>query len=106
MTLLNWGFRNNKIDSFVSLSLIKKDRVLLSLYVVDILVTSNKLEHLTTFIHNLYSAFATKDLGPLHYFLGVQIPRTAKGFYLNQSQYISYLLTKFDMQPAQLLWLL
>lgn len=59
----------------------------------DIILTSNKLEYLYAFIHDLNTTFALKDLGSLHEFLGILISRTSNGFYLNQSQYISNLLS-------------
>jgi histone deacetylase 1/2 len=37
-------------------------------------------------------AFAIKDLGALHFFLGVQVRRDADGFLLNQAQYMEDIL--------------
>ncbi|XP_028801836.1 uncharacterized protein LOC114757013 [Neltuma alba] len=41
--------------------------------------------------------FALKDLGPLYYFLGLEIYRDASGLYLNQGKYVLDLLKKFNM---------
>lgn len=64
------------------------------------LVTSNKAECLRHFIHNLQQQFTIKDLGILHYFLGIQVRRTLEGFFLNQEQYFTDLLAKYDMQHS------
>lgn len=99
-TLLSWGFTHSKADtSFFFLH--KFDMVLVSLiYVDDIIVTSNKISHLTEFTTKLNNMFTLKDLGPLHFFLGIQVHRNDVGFYLNQSQYIQDLLIKFGMKNS------
>lgn len=100
VTLLKWGFQNNKADSFLFF-LKQVNKVLFILvYMDDVLVTSNKLEHLQEYINKLQQLFSLKNLGPLHYFLGVQIHRTSEGLFLNQSQFISNLLTRFNMQNS------
>ena len=56
--------------------------IYLLLYVYDIIVTSND----STQIHNLITTFdqvfELKDLGPLNYFLGIQITTTSHGLTL------------------------
>lgn len=66
----------------------------------DVLVTGNKIEFLKKIIQDLQLLFSLKDLGALHYFLGIQIRRTTDEFFLNQEQYISDLLIKFDMDKS------
>ena len=41
--------------------------------------------------------FELKDLGDLHFFLGLHIHRSPKGLFLNQAKYITDLLTKHNM---------
>lgn len=41
--------------------------------------------------------FPVKDLGDIHYFLGIEVHRFAKGLFLNQSKYAIDLLKKTDM---------
>nr|XP_020189802.1 uncharacterized mitochondrial protein AtMg00810-like [Aegilops tauschii subsp. strangulata] len=47
------------------------------------------LSQLTTRLH---TEFAIKDLGPLHYFLGVEVVRHPDGFFLHQRKYAHELL--------------
>ena len=49
----------------------------------------------------LNSCFSLKDLGPLHYFLGIQVLRTKEGrLHLSQTQCIKALLHKANMQNS------
>jgi hypothetical protein len=59
----------------------------LLLYVDDIVTTASSTALLQQIVVELRSAFAMKDLGPLHYFLGIQVRRTVAGFFLHQQQY-------------------
>lgn len=98
--LLNWGFQNTKSDP--SLFLLKgKDHItFLLIYVDDIIVTGSSNNFLQAFIKQLNDVFSLKDLGRLHYFLGIEVQRDASGMYLKQSKYIGDLLKKFKMENA------
>ena len=38
-----------------------------------------------------------KDVGPVHFFLGIQVWRTATGFFLSQAQYAEEVLDRASM---------
>jgi hypothetical protein len=38
-----------------------------------------------------------KDLGPMHYFLGLEVWKSPKKIFLNQGKYVVEILKKFDM---------
>uniref|UniRef100_A0A2N9I4N5 Uncharacterized protein n=1 Tax=Fagus sylvatica TaxID=28930 RepID=A0A2N9I4N5_FAGSY len=65
----------------------------------------SRLSRLQTSIARLIQAlqadFALKDLGPLHFFLGVQVYTTKVGLFLFQRRYISDLLKKTNMHEAK-----
>ena len=69
----------------------------LLVYVDDIIVTGPSPSHLQSFITHLSARFSLKDLGPLSYFLGVEVVPTQDGLFLNQTKYISDILTRFNM---------
>ena len=48
-------------------------------YVDDIIITSKRSSHISSLIAALGTAFKLKDLGSLHYFLGIQITRSQFG---------------------------
>jgi hypothetical protein len=73
----------------------------LLIYVDDIIVTSNHASSIDMLVANLKSDFAMKDLGPLHYFLGIQVVRTTTGLHLRQSKYNADLLRRIHMDEAK-----
>ena len=55
----------------------------LLLYVDDIILTGNDPTFIASIIQLLSSNFDLKDLGLLHYFLGLQIKYTALGLFVS-----------------------
>jgi hypothetical protein len=58
----------------------------------DLLITGDDSEHISQVKKHLSKEFQMSDLGPLSYFLGIEVLKTRKGFYLSQSKYIQQLL--------------
>lgn len=71
------------------------------LYVDDIIITGNNSAHISSLIDVLSSTFELKDLGPLSYFLGIQVQPTKYGLTLTQSKYASNVLYRFQMDNAK-----
>lgn len=69
----------------------------LLLYVDDIVLTRNTPSLLQHFITSLGHVFELKDLGPLQYFLGLQVSTTEHGMHLSQLKYAYDLLQKANM---------
>ncbi|XP_019087396.1 PREDICTED: uncharacterized protein LOC109127273 [Camelina sativa] len=57
------------------------------IYVDDMIVASNSSGALQLFKDYLATFFKMKDLGPLKYFLGIEVSRGSTGFYLSQRKY-------------------
>lgn len=51
--------------------------IIILVYVDDILVASNNLEAVIEFKEFLHDQFKLKDLGPLKYFLGLEVARSS-----------------------------
>lgn len=67
-------------------------------------MTGNNPQFLSSLIAQLSATFELKDLGPLHYFIGLQITRTSKGLFLSQTKYAQDLflkLNKHNSKPAR-----
>jgi histone deacetylase 1/2 len=69
----------------------------LLVYVDDIILTASTTSLLREVVHKLSQAFAIKDLGALHFFLGVQVRRDSNGFTLSQAQYTEDILERAGM---------
>lgn len=73
------GFYPSKADT--SLFLYNKSGVMIFvlIYVDDIIVTSSSDQAISALLHDLNADFALKDLGDLHFFLGIEINKTQNG---------------------------
>jgi hypothetical protein len=69
----------------------------LLLYVDDIILTASTPVLLQQLTDRLRAEFALKDLGPLHYFLGIEVVRRPDGFFLHQKKYAHELLDRAGM---------
>ncbi|KAM2326634.1 hypothetical protein ACFX1X_025835 [Malus domestica] len=98
--LLPFGFVQSSSDA--SLFVLKgPSPVIVLVYVDDILVTGPSSSACNQFIHKLSTIFPVKDLGPLHYFLGLEVHRSVEGLFLHQTKYLLDLLRKTNMDGAK-----
>jgi histone deacetylase 1/2 len=78
-------FRNNDLDMFILI------------YVDDIIVASSSAEGTKGLLCALQSDFALKDLGDLHYFLGIEVNKINNGLVMTQSKYSKDVLRRTGM---------
>ncbi|KAF8651260.1 hypothetical protein HU200_063510 [Digitaria exilis] len=91
------GFIPAKSDSSLFVLRHGTDEAHLLLYVDDIVLAASTTDLLHRIIAKLSLEFAMKDLGPVHFFLGIQVCRTATGFFLSQAQYADEVLERAGM---------
>jgi hypothetical protein len=60
-------------------------------------ITGDDVEDIKRLNGRLGRAFEVKDLGPLQYFLGIEIARSSKGIVLSQRKYVLDLLAETGM---------
>ena len=79
----------------------------LLVYVDDLVLTGNDNELCAQFKAYLHQCFRIKDLGPLKYFLGIEVARTSKALFCVNENIPLKLLTSVDsLEPnlQTLLW--
>ncbi|KAI5337531.1 hypothetical protein L3X38_016802 [Prunus dulcis] len=95
--LLRVGFVNSKADSSMFVYQDAHSMMILLLYVDDIVLTGSDSNHLRTFIHRLGIEFEIKDLGRLHYFMGVEVSYLPDSVHLTQNKYTLALLKRSNL---------
>ena len=73
----------------------------LLLYVDDMILSASSQELLQHIVRTLQSAFAVKDMGPMSYFLGIDVQRNREGFLLSQSSYALDVLDRAGMSNGK-----
>jgi hypothetical protein len=69
----------------------------LLVYVDYIILVSSSITAASRLVQNLCSDFTVKDLGPLRYFLGIEVAPVSSGRVLTQKKYALYLLRRAGM---------
>ncbi|KAK1699467.1 hypothetical protein QYE76_016164 [Lolium multiflorum] len=99
--LCGLGFRPSAADT--SLFILRRPDITLYLlvYVDDIIVVSSSATATDRLIHQLRTPFALKDLGKLHYFLGIEVHHLPTGgLLLSQPKYASELLQRAGLSQS------
>ncbi|XP_052169207.1 uncharacterized mitochondrial protein AtMg00810-like [Oryza glaberrima] len=91
------GFISSKADT--SLFFYNKGgcTIFILVYVDDIIVASSSSEVVAALLKDLEKNFALKDLGDLHYFLGIEVKKVTQGLVLSQARYASDILKRAGM---------
>jgi hypothetical protein len=95
--LISIGFTASKVDTSLFILSIGADIFYLLVYVDDILLTGSNSAMLRRLIQLLSSKFKLRDLGAVHYFLGIEVQPTVMGLMLRQHKYILDILTRAGM---------
>jgi hypothetical protein len=90
------GFFDNTHDPALFVHVSHCDRTLL-LYVDDMIIIGDDPECIAFVKARLRDQFLMSDLGPLRYFLGIEISSTPEGFFLSQEKYIQDLLNRASL---------
>ena len=58
------------------------------------IITGDDSQYIAFVKERLSEQFLMSDLGPLRYFLGIEVTSTPEGYYLSQEKYIQDILTR------------
>lgn len=84
---------------------IDSGRIILFLYVDNMIITSDDVDDISTLKVKLAKQFEMKALDPQRHFLGIEVAILAKVYLLSQSEYITIFLSKLDLLIIRLLTL-
>ncbi|WKA07496.1 hypothetical protein VitviT2T_025316 [Vitis vinifera] len=96
-----FGYRQSSSDHTLFLKKQHGKITALIVYVDDMVVTGNDPEERKALQNYLSREFKMKDLGPLKYFLGIEVSRSSEGIFLSQRKYALDLLQETGMSGCQ-----
>jgi hypothetical protein len=99
--LVDLSFIGSKADSSLFIYHTTAITMYLLIYVNDIIIVSSVPTAIDELLQLLSTNFAIKDLGKLHYFLGIEVIPVKDGLLLSQQRYIQDLLSKTNMTKAK-----
>jgi len=91
-TLISLGYAQSKSDYSLFLNKTSTYITIIAVYVDDILLTGLDYKEIQHVKQHLNEKFGIKDLGNLHYFLGLEVSHTAKGVLLSQKKFTRELI--------------
>ena len=94
---MSMGFAKSKDDPNLSYKVVEDVPVIILLYVDDLFLTGNEKQIMES-KKKLAEKFEMKDLGLMHYFLGMEVWQSSEGIFLNQGKYVVEILKRLRMQ--------
>lgn len=92
---------SQKNDSSLFTKTIDSSIVILVVYVDDILLAGDNYQEMTDLKAFLDHQFRIKDLGSVHYFLGLEVFLVADGYVVHQHMYTADLLSEFHCMDSK-----
>jgi hypothetical protein len=99
--LRKMSFEMSKADSSLFIRKTPLGPISILLYVDDLVITGADLDEINHVKRQLAASFEMKDLGDLHYFLGIEVIRTPEGILVSQRHYALNMLLKFGMAECK-----
>lgn len=99
--LLTLGFKKSTADPSLFIYRTKSCVCFVLVYVDDVIITCSSSTLIQEFIHQLSKEFDLRNLGPLHYFLGIQVLKHSSGIILTQQKYLLDTLISANMHESK-----
>ncbi|KAK9097387.1 hypothetical protein Sjap_022884 [Stephania japonica] len=96
LVILQAGFVASEHDPAMFVHTSSRGRTILLLYVDDMIITGDDPSYI-----DFNEQLMMYDLGPLRYFLGIEVTSTDDGFYLSQQRYTLDLLSRSGITDAK-----
>lgn len=95
--LVSLDFIPSPADSSLFVQKLGSKMTYVLVYVDDIIITDNDSNQCSSLITHFGTYFPVKDLGDLHFFLGLEVHISVKGLFLSQTKYAVDLLNKTNL---------
>uniref|UniRef100_A0A2N9GXG4 Integrase catalytic domain-containing protein n=1 Tax=Fagus sylvatica TaxID=28930 RepID=A0A2N9GXG4_FAGSY len=101
-TISQHGFSASSYDSALFFRRSDHGITLLLLYVDDMIITGDDVQGIQDLKRFLGQHFEMKDLGPLSYFLGLEVSSSSYAYYLTQAKYTSDLISRAGITDSKI----
>ncbi|XP_028069541.1 uncharacterized protein LOC114272071 [Camellia sinensis] len=75
---------------------------MLLLYVDDMIITGSDSSAIYKAKQHLFRTFEMKDLGPLRYFLGIEVASSSKGYFLSLAKYANEVIHRASLTDIKI----
>ena len=99
--LISEGFNQSLSDPCVYTKEVKEAKIILIVWVDDILVAASNENVLDSVKNSLKARFKMKDMGRLVWFLGIEVVQSERYIEMSQKRYIEKMLKKFGMEECK-----
>ncbi|GJW98882.1 uncharacterized mitochondrial protein-like protein [Tanacetum coccineum] len=99
--LVSFGFKQSKADYSLFTKKEGESFIAVLVYVDDLMITGNDNSLIQKFKSQLSSTFHMKDLGDLHYFLGLEVTKSEYGLFVSQKKYTLELLQEAGVMSSK-----
>ncbi|XP_026450884.1 uncharacterized protein LOC113351015 [Papaver somniferum] len=100
--VIRHGYTQSPYDSSLFTKSSDKGMVLLLIYVDDMVITGDDTDGITALKSYLSSCFEMKDLGPLRYFLGIEVDKSPAGYFISQVKYASDIISRAGLTDSKI----
>ncbi|XP_015577125.2 uncharacterized mitochondrial protein AtMg00810-like [Ricinus communis] len=100
--LIQQGFERSPNEATLYVKHYEEEkRIIVSVYVDDLLVTGTASNFLIEFKKQMEKEFEMSDLGPMKYFPGIEITQCDSGIFISQKKYDLDILKKFKLESCK-----
>ena len=101
-TISQHGFSGSSFDTTLFLRQSGHGITILLLCVDDMIITGDDMQSIQDLKYFLGRQFEMKDLGPLNYFLDLEVSSSSDGHYLTQAKYTSNLISRANITNSKI----
>ncbi|XP_026384497.1 uncharacterized protein LOC113280067 [Papaver somniferum] len=100
--VIRHGYTQSPYDSTLFTKSSDKGMVLLLIYVDDMVITGDDTDGITALKSYLSSCFEVKYLGPLKYFLSIEVDKSPAGYLISQVKYVSDIISRSGLTDSKM----